>query len=93
VVEACNPKATAEALAAILLDGNMRAAMGRVMQRRIPNLYHKDRVRRLYENLYTGLMTESRIGAIDTADSKVATRPSKKMRRNWWPGRHRPEYA
>jgi polysaccharide biosynthesis protein PelF len=95
VVEACNPKATAEALAAILLDGNMRAEMGRVMQRRIPNLYHKDRVRRLYEDLYTGLMTESHIGEIDIADSKVASRPSKskKMRRNWWPGRHGPEYA
>jgi hypothetical protein len=41
------------------------------------------------------LMTESRIGEIDIADSKVASRPSKskKMRRNWWPGRHGPEYA
>ena len=55
VVEACHPKATAQALAAILLNDEMRAEMGRVMQRRIPNLYHKDRIRRLYEELYTGL--------------------------------------
>ncbi len=52
VVEACNPKATAEALAAILTDDKMRASMGRVMQQRIPNLYHKERIRRLYEDLY-----------------------------------------
>jgi glycosyltransferase involved in cell wall biosynthesis len=52
VVGACDPKATAQALAAILLDDEMRADMGRVMSARIPNLYHKDRVRRLYEDLY-----------------------------------------
>ena len=51
VVEACNPRATAQALAAILLDDEMRAEMGRVMQQRIPNLYHKERIRRLYEEL------------------------------------------
>jgi hypothetical protein len=47
VVEPCNPKATAQALADILLDHAMRAEMGRVMLQRIPNLYHKDRIRRL----------------------------------------------
>ena len=52
VVEACNPKATAQALAAILLDDEMRADMGRVMRERIPNLYNKNRIRRLYEDLY-----------------------------------------
>ena len=55
VVEACNPRATAEALAAILLDHEMRASMSRVMQQRIPNLYHKERIRVLYENLYDEL--------------------------------------
>ena len=58
VVEACNPKATAEALATILLDDALRAEMGRVMQRRIPNLYHKDRIRRLYEAMYDELARE-----------------------------------
>jgi glycosyltransferase involved in cell wall biosynthesis len=52
VVDACNPKAAAQALAAILLDDEMRADMGRVMQQRIANVYHKDRIRRLYEDLY-----------------------------------------
>jgi glycosyltransferase involved in cell wall biosynthesis len=55
VVEACNPRATAQALAAILLDDEMRADMGRVMQQRIPNLYHKERIRKLYEDLYAEL--------------------------------------
>jgi glycosyltransferase involved in cell wall biosynthesis len=58
VVDACNPNATAQALAAILLDDKMRADMGRVMRQRIPQLYHKDRIRRLYEELYTGLVTQ-----------------------------------
>ena len=55
VVDACNPRATAQALATILLNDEMRASMGRVMQQRIPNLYHKERIRRLYEDLYTEL--------------------------------------
>lgn len=52
VVEACNPKAVAEALAAILRDGAMRAEMGQVMRRRIPSLYHKNRIKGLYDALY-----------------------------------------
>ena len=55
VVEACNPKAVAQALAAILIDHDMRAEMARTMLRRIPNLYHKDRIRRIYEDLYDRL--------------------------------------
>ncbi len=55
VVGACNPNAVAEALAAILDDDQMRADMGRVMQRRTLNLYHKDRVRRMYEDLYASM--------------------------------------
>jgi glycosyltransferase involved in cell wall biosynthesis len=91
VVEACNPKATAEALAAILLDGDMRAEMGRVMQQRIPKLYHKERIRRLYEDLYTELTTEPcselnrNIGAKNIA---TPTLQARKTRRGWWPGRH-----
>jgi polysaccharide biosynthesis protein PelF len=74
VVEACNPRATAEALAAILCDDGMRASMGRVMQQRIPRLYHKERIRRLYEDLYTELAADRSgeailAGADDTASS------------------------
>jgi polysaccharide biosynthesis protein PelF len=63
VVEACNPRATAQALAAILLDDEMRADMGRVMRERIPNLYNKNRIRRLYEDLYAGLAPELALGS------------------------------
>ncbi len=63
VVEACNPRATAQALAAILLDDEMRADMGRVMRERIPNLYNKNRIRRLYEDLYGGLAPELSLGS------------------------------
>ena len=55
VVPACDPQAMAEAVAAILRDREIRLAMGQVMQRRIPNLYHKDRIRRIYEGLYAEL--------------------------------------
>lgn len=58
MVEACNPRATAQALAAILLDDEMRADMGRVMSERIPNFYNKNCIRRLYEELYAGLAPE-----------------------------------
>ncbi len=52
VVGACDPRATADALAAILLDNALRIEMGAVMQKRIRNLYNKERIRRLYESLY-----------------------------------------
>lgn len=55
VVEACNPRAVAEALATILLDAELRAEMGRVMQRRISQIYHKARIKRLYDELYAEL--------------------------------------
>ena len=67
VVEACNPRATAQALAAILLDDEMRAEMGRVMRERIPNLYNKNRIRRLYEDLYAGLAPSCRPPRIEAA--------------------------
>jgi len=45
-------KAMAEALATILRDERMRSQMGDVMRRRVSSYYHKDRVTRLYEQLY-----------------------------------------
>jgi glycosyltransferase involved in cell wall biosynthesis len=59
VVDPCNPKAMAEALAAILLDDAIRAQMAEVMRRRVASYYHKDRVTRLYEGLYAELMAQS----------------------------------
>ncbi|RBP07133.1 glycosyltransferase involved in cell wall biosynthesis [Roseiarcus fermentans] len=60
VVEPCNPKAMAEALAKILLDGAMRRQMADVMRRRVGSYYHKDRVTRLYESLWAELMSPAR---------------------------------
>jgi len=56
VVEPCNPRAMAEALASILLDEAMRSQMADVMRRRASSYYHKDRVTRLYEELYADFM-------------------------------------
>jgi glycosyltransferase involved in cell wall biosynthesis len=58
VVEPCNPKAMADALATILLDDSMRSQMGEVMRRRVASYYHKDRVKCLYEGLYAELMAQ-----------------------------------
>jgi len=58
VVEPCNPKAMAEALATILLDENMRSQMGDVMRRRVASYYHKDRIKSLYEGLYAEFMAQ-----------------------------------
>ena len=55
VVEPCNPEAMAEALATILQDGALRSRMAEVMRRRVNSYYHKDRVTRLYEDLYAEL--------------------------------------
>jgi glycosyltransferase involved in cell wall biosynthesis len=95
VVEACNAKATAEALAAILLDHEKRAEMGRVMQRRIPKLYHKDRIRRLYEDLYTELTREPRPepDRADTGKVLPWTSGPGKNPPEWWSGEHRPRCA
>jgi glycosyltransferase involved in cell wall biosynthesis len=95
VVEACNAKAAAEALAAILLDHEMRAEMGRVMQRRIPNLYHKDRIRRLYEGLYDELTEQAPIEAeaVDTDAISLREPRSETTRAGWWQRKHRPGYA
>ncbi len=84
VVEACNPKATAQALAAILLDDEMRADMGRVMQQRIPNLYHQDRIRRLYEELYAGLAPEEPVEADQISAGEVTSSKSH-FRKVWQP--------
>jgi glycosyltransferase involved in cell wall biosynthesis len=48
----------AEALATILLDDTMRSEMAEVMRRRVASYYHKDRVTRIYEELYAELMAE-----------------------------------
>jgi glycosyltransferase involved in cell wall biosynthesis len=67
VVEPCNPKAMADALATILLDDSMRSQMGEVMRRRVASYYHKDRVKCLYEGLYAELMAQP-APCIDHAD-------------------------
>lgn len=59
IVEPCNPKAMAEALAKILLDHAARSEMAEVMRRRVASYYHKDRVRHLYEGLYADLAARS----------------------------------
>jgi polysaccharide biosynthesis protein PelF len=59
VVEPCNPKAMAEALATILLDDCLRSQMADVMRRRAASYYHKNRVTRLYEELYAELTEPS----------------------------------
>jgi polysaccharide biosynthesis protein PelF len=53
VVEPCNPKAIADALATIFLDETLRRQMGDVLRRRVESYYHKNRVTRLYEELYS----------------------------------------
>ena len=58
IVEPCNPKAMAEALATILLDAELRSQMAEVMRRRVASYYHKDRVTGLYEALYAELMAQ-----------------------------------
>lgn len=52
VVDACDAEGVAQALATILLDDALRESMGNVMRRRVANYYHKDRVRRLYNDMY-----------------------------------------
>ena len=59
VVEPCNPKAMAEALATILLNDALRSQMADVMRRRVGLYYHKDRVTCLYEALYAELMSQA----------------------------------
>lgn len=95
VVESCNPRATAEALAAILRDDATRAEMGRIMKLRIPNLYHKNRIRRLYEDLYRDLTMESARRtepAVAGADAVCKPRPKKSMS-SWWSRRPQPRFA
>jgi polysaccharide biosynthesis protein PelF len=59
VVQPCDPKGMADALATILRDRNMRVEMADVMRRRVASYYHKDRVRALYEGLYADLAAQS----------------------------------
>jgi polysaccharide biosynthesis protein PelF len=80
VVPACDPRAMAEALAIILRDRDMGLAMGQVMQQRIPNLYHKERIRRLYEGLYielaAGVVVPTGERATSPVPASVAARSS-----------------
>jgi glycosyltransferase involved in cell wall biosynthesis len=59
VVQPCDPKGMADALATILRDRNLRMDMADVMRRRVASYYHKDRVRALYEGLYADLAAQS----------------------------------
>lgn len=63
VVEPCNPKALADALAAVLLDNAGRSQMAEVMRRRVASYYDKDRVQGLYEALYADLGSTTPSGA------------------------------
>ena len=91
VVDACNPKATAQALATILLNGELRASMSRIMQQRIPNLFHKERIRQLYENLYAELAdrlpVETSLAAFEEVRSQKVKSYKKRFIR---PGRRQP---
>lgn len=95
VVEACKPRATAEALATILLDDAMRAEMGRVMLQRIPNLYHKNRIKQLYDDLYAELTPKPRVESNLVGAGTIASRtsPPERARSGWWRRKHRPGYA
>ncbi|MBS0242073.1 MAG: GT4 family glycosyltransferase PelF [Proteobacteria bacterium] len=53
VVDVCDPDGMARALAAILLDRDLRERMGDTLRRRAAGYYGKHRVRRLYEELYS----------------------------------------
>lgn len=60
VVEPCNSKAMADALAAILLDESLRTSMADVMRRRVGSYYEGGRVTSLYENVYSALAARSK---------------------------------
>jgi polysaccharide biosynthesis protein PelF len=55
VVNACSPTDVATALASVLSDHTQRHRMGETMKRRAANYYHKNRVQKLYEDLYASL--------------------------------------
>jgi glycosyltransferase involved in cell wall biosynthesis len=55
VVRACDPQATADALARILRDPVLRARMGRSLRARIRAVFDQDRVIGLYDALYASL--------------------------------------
>jgi glycosyltransferase involved in cell wall biosynthesis len=93
VVDACNPKATAQALATILLDADLREQMGQVMLRRIPNLYHKDRIRRIYEALYEELTSEMQPDAAAASDAPAVAQSRHGRWRPAWLGMRRPAAA
>ncbi|HEY8161196.1 MAG TPA: GT4 family glycosyltransferase PelF [Methylocystis sp.] len=52
VVPACDPQATADALAKILLDPPLKQRMGAVMRERVSKIYNEARSARMYSELY-----------------------------------------
>ena len=89
VVPACDPQAMAEAISAILRDGDMRRAMGAVMQRRIPALYHKDRIRQIYEGMYAALASGSGASVSEEPGRTGTPPPSKRYQESGF----QPTYA
>ena len=57
VVPACDPKATAIALAQLLQDAPLRARMAAAMRRRVSTHYNKTRIDALYRDLYRAVVT------------------------------------
>jgi glycosyltransferase involved in cell wall biosynthesis len=55
VVRACDPPATAAALADILLQPGLRVRMGRAMRERVHRIYNQPRITRMYNELYDSL--------------------------------------
>jgi polysaccharide biosynthesis protein PelF len=91
VVKACDPKATAQALATILLDDEKRLEMGRIMQQRIRNLYHKDRIRQLYEDLYAELTRRLPVEPGQPETEEVRSWKARTDKTGWlWPGKRKP---
>ncbi|GJE42607.1 GT4 family glycosyltransferase PelF [Methylobacterium soli] len=62
VVRACDPPATAAALAEILLQPDLRARMGRAMRERVRRIYNQPRITRMYNELYDSLGAPEAVG-------------------------------
>jgi glycosyltransferase involved in cell wall biosynthesis len=67
VVPACNPQATAEAIARLLRDPELRHRMGRALQARVRTKYNQKRVRRMYEALYLSHLDDAVRAARESA--------------------------
>jgi polysaccharide biosynthesis protein PelF len=56
VVGACDPQATADALAKLLRDPSLRARMGRTLRERVHTVFDQNRVIAMYDALYDSLI-------------------------------------